>query len=132
MTLTVDSVNKSFALNHQYTTSGTFTVTVRMNDGSGEVTDSFTVTTSIATVQLTLSEDEIRSAWRQLATEEGVFCEPASAAGLAALLRLGAGTGDAAVCILTGHGLKDTESLEASMAATSVDASLDAVLTVLQ
>ncbi len=81
---------------------------------------------------VTLSEDEIRSAWRQLATEEGVFCEPASAAGLAAILRLGAGTGDAAVCILTGHGLKDTESLEASMAATSVDASLDAVLTVLQ
>jgi threonine synthase len=81
---------------------------------------------------VTLSEDEIRSAWRQLAADEGVFCEPASAAGLAALLRLGAGTGDAAVCILTGHGLKDTESLEASMAGTLVDASLDAVLAVLQ
>jgi threonine synthase len=81
---------------------------------------------------VTLSEDEIRSAWRLVAAEEGVFCEPASAAGLAALLRLGAGTGDAAVCILTGHGLKDTESLEASMAATAVEASLDAVLTVLQ
>jgi threonine synthase len=81
---------------------------------------------------VTLSEDEIRSAWRQLAAEEGVFCEPASAAGLAALLRRGAGTGETAVCILTGHGLKDTESLEASMAATSVEASLDAVLAVLQ
>ncbi len=81
---------------------------------------------------VTLSEDEIRSAWRQLATEEGVFCEPASAAGLAAILRLGTGTGEAAVCILTGHGLKDTESLEASMAATSVEASLDAVLAVLK
>ena len=47
-------------------------------------------------------------------------------------LQLGAGTGERAVCILTGHGLKDTESLEASMAATSVEASLDAVLAVLQ
>ncbi len=81
---------------------------------------------------VTLSEDEIRSAWRRVAAEEGVFCEPASAAGLAALLQLGAGTGETAVCILTGHGLKDTESLEASMAATSVEASLDAVLAVLQ
>ena len=81
---------------------------------------------------VTLSEDEIRSAWQQVAAEEGVFCEPASAAGLAALLQLGAGTGETAVCILTGHGLKDTESLEASMAATSVEASLDAVLAVLQ
>jgi threonine synthase len=81
---------------------------------------------------VTLSEDEIRRAWRQLAAEEGVFCEPASAAGLGALLRLGAGAGETAVCILTGHGLKDTESLETSMAATSVEASLDAVLAVLQ
>jgi threonine synthase len=81
---------------------------------------------------VTLSEDEIRRAWRRLAADEGIFCEPASAAGLAALLRLGAGAGDAAVCILTGHGLKDTESLEASMAGTLVDASLDAVLAVLQ
>ncbi len=81
---------------------------------------------------VTLSEDEIRSAWQKVAAEEGVFCEPASAAGLAALLQLGAGTGETAVCILTGHGLKDTESLEASMVATSVEASLDAVLAVLQ
>ena len=34
---------------------------------------------------VTLPEDEIRTAWKQLATTEGAFCEPASAAGYAAL-----------------------------------------------
>ena len=80
---------------------------------------------------VTLSEDEIRSAWKQLATTEGAFCEPASAAGLAALQRLGQGNGETAVCILTGHGLKDTGALEGSLDATVVDATLDAVLEVL-
>jgi threonine synthase len=78
----------------------------------------------------TLSESEIRTVWQRLATEEGVFCEPASAAGLAALLQLGRGGGETAVCILTGHGLKDTGALEASLDATVVDANLDAVLAV--
>jgi threonine synthase len=77
---------------------------------------------------VTLGEDEIRSAWRRLATEEGVFCEPASAAGLASLLRLGPGGGETAVCIVTGHGLKDTGALEAPGEGTVVDATLAAVL----
>ena len=77
---------------------------------------------------VTLTEDEIRSAWRRLALEEGVFCEPASAAGLASLLRLGPGGGETAVCIVTGHGLKDTGALEASGEGTVVDATLDALL----
>ncbi len=80
---------------------------------------------------VTLSEDEIRAAWQKLATREGAFCEPASAAGLAALERLGAGGGETAVCILTGHGLKDTDAVDTSGAATVVDASLEAVLEVL-
>ena len=45
--------------------------------------------------------------------------------------RLGAGNGETAVCILTGHGLKDTGALEDSLEATVVDASLEAVLAVL-
>jgi threonine synthase len=79
---------------------------------------------------VTLAESEIRTAWQRLATEEGVFCEPASAAGLAALERTGRGSGGTAVCILTGHGLKDTGALEASLDATVVDANLEAVLAV--
>jgi threonine synthase len=75
---------------------------------------------------VTLAEDELRDAWRRLAREEGVFCEPASAAGVAALARLGVHEG-LAVAIVTGHGLKDAGAVDAS-AARTVDPSLDAVL----
>jgi threonine synthase len=46
---------------------------------------------------------------------------------LAALAQLGPGDGRRAVCVLTGHGLKDTGELEGSMG-TVVDATIDAVL----
>jgi threonine synthase len=72
-----------------------------------------------------LSEDELREAWSTLARVEGVFCEPASAAGIAALRKLGR-TGTA-VCIVTGHGLKDAGAVDASTA-TVVDATIDAVV----
>jgi threonine synthase len=50
----------------------------------------------------------------ELAEVEGVFCEPASAAGLAAVRRAGVEAGSVVVCILTGHGLKDTASVAES------------------
>jgi threonine synthase len=74
-----------------------------------------------------LSEEEIREAWTQLASEEGVFCEPASAAGVAALKHVRMPEGSLAVCIVTGHGLKDSDAVD-SGAAVVVDASLDAIL----
>jgi threonine synthase len=79
---------------------------------------------------VTLSDDELRSAWIRLGREEGVFCEPASAAGVAALttLRLDGGT---AVAIVTGHGLKDAGAVDAS-AAQVVEPSLEAVLEALR
>jgi threonine synthase len=63
---------------------------------------------------VSLSEEQIARAWRALAHEEGVFCEPASAAGLAAVEagRLDAGT--RVVCVVTGHGLKDPDAVERS------------------
>ncbi len=60
----------------------------------------------------TVSDDEIREAWRILAREEGLFCEPAAAAGLAALLRDRPPAGSTVVCIITGHGLKDPDAVE--------------------
>ena len=56
-----------------------------------------------------LSDAEIRDAWRLLAEREGVVAELSSAAGLAALAREGRGSGGRAVCVLTGHGLKDPQ-----------------------
>jgi threonine synthase len=65
---------------------------------------------------VTVSEDEIARAWRALRTEEGVFCEPASAAGVAALERGVARSAERVVCVITGHGLKDPEALERMVA----------------
>jgi threonine synthase len=80
----------------------------------------------------TLSEDQLRAAWERLAKEEGAFCEPASAAGLAALELCDESSlsGKIAVAILTGHGLKDAEAV-AQTAQVLVEPTLDAVLEVL-
>jgi threonine synthase len=74
-----------------------------------------------------VTDDEIVAAYRALADTEGVFVEPASAAGIAGLLRQNA-TGALegvrlAVATLTGHGLKDPErAIEVSPRVESVDA----------
>jgi threonine synthase len=57
-----------------------------------------------------LGDEEILDAWRELALTEGLLCEPASAAGLAALAQAGVEPGRRVVCVLTGHGLKDADS----------------------
>ena len=61
-----------------------------------------------------VSDEEILEAYRILATEEGLFCEPASAASVAGLLKLHRAGGDFSgqriVCILTGSGLKDPDT----------------------
>jgi len=57
-----------------------------------------------------VSDDEILAAYRLLAAREGVFCEPASAASVAGLLRYGAGGAQRVACVLTGHGLKDPQT----------------------
>ena len=79
-----------------------------------------------------VTDDEILEAYRFLATEESVFCEPASAASVAGLLksgrarRLGRRT---VVCVLTGHGLKDPDiAISQISVPTVVDADLAAVL----
>jgi threonine synthase len=56
---------------------------------------------------LSVADEEIAAAWRLLAREEGCFCEPASAASVAALTRVEFEPGTRVVCVLTGHGLKD-------------------------
>jgi threonine synthase len=55
-----------------------------------------------------VSDGEILDAYGLLGAREGVFCEPASAACVAGLLKYGA-EGEV-VCVLTGHGLKDPQS----------------------
>jgi threonine synthase len=61
-------------------------------------------------VVVSLTDEAIIRAWRELAHAEGVFCEPSSAAGLAALEHVELEPGSTVVCVVTGHGLKDPES----------------------
>jgi threonine synthase len=63
-----------------------------------------------------VTDDEILAAYRDLALSEGIFCEPASAAGVAGI-RQAAAAGELdpdelVVCVLTGHGLKDPATAE--------------------
>jgi threonine synthase len=58
----------------------------------------------------TVSDREILEAYRLLAYREGMFCEPASAASVAGLLKYGADGAEQVVCVLTGRGLKDPET----------------------
>src|SRR3954469_11843367 len=75
-----------------------------------------------------VSDAEILSAWRFLAEREGVFCEPASAASVAGLLRHGAGDAKRIVCVLTGHGLKDPQTaLDHAGSVVPCEASIEAV-----
>jgi threonine synthase len=55
-----------------------------------------------------VSDAEILDAYALLGACEGVFCEPASAAAVAGLLKYGAE--GQVVCVLTGHGLKDPQT----------------------
>jgi threonine synthase len=88
-----------------------------------------------------VTDEEILAAQRWLATNEGIFVEPASAAPIAGLLKccdparrpvfsLGLiAKGKRIVCTLTGHGLKDPEAVtEASTSLKSVEANEQAVL----
>lgn len=61
-----------------------------------------------------VTDEEIKRAQRDLAIEEGILVEPASAAAVAGLRRLCQEeglTGQTVVCVLTGHGLKDPSQL---------------------
>jgi threonine synthase len=61
-----------------------------------------------------VTDEQILAAYRLLAEREGVFGEPASAAGVAGLLQaceVGQVTrGSVVVCTITGHGLKDPDT----------------------
>jgi threonine synthase len=83
-----------------------------------------------------VSDAEILDAYKLVAETEGVFCEPASAASIAGVVKLGAEgffrAGDRLVCTLTGHGLKDPDNAIAqSVAPVTIPPTLADVLKVL-
>ena len=86
----------------------------------------------------TVSDDEILDAHRMLARSEGIFVEPASAAGIAGIVKSHAGgdivEGSIVVATVTGHGLKDPEIAIDNAKAQSlvVDANMESVLAAIE
>jgi threonine synthase len=83
-----------------------------------------------------VTDEQILEAYHWIASSEGVFCEPASAASVAGLLAHGLPVADGMekpetiVCVLTGHGLKDPDSaIGKAPAVTGCKADLAAVET---
>ncbi|RJQ55781.1 MAG: threonine synthase [Nitrospiraceae bacterium] len=79
-----------------------------------------------------VTDDEILEAYKFIASREGIFCEPASAASLAGVIKLSKQDyfrkGDTIVCTLTGHGLKDPDNaLKISAKPIKIKASLSAL-----
>ncbi|MEE3014769.1 MAG: threonine synthase [Chloroflexota bacterium] len=85
---------------------------IEARDGSGGVIDA-------------VSDDEILEAYRLLANKEGIFCEPASAASFAGLLKMhrqGMDLSDKRiVCICTGNGLKDPDLAVSSSGGQTIE-----------
>jgi threonine synthase len=75
-----------------------------------------------------VTDAQILDAYRLLASAEGIFCEPASAASVAGLLVHGAGGARRVVCVLTGHGLKDSQvALEQAAPVVSCEPDISAL-----
>ena len=76
-----------------------------------------------------VTDDEILEAYRFLAAHESVFCEPASAASVAGLLKTGVPAGSTVVCVLTGNGLKDPDrAISQIEVPTAVEPTMDEIL----
>jgi threonine synthase len=64
-----------------------------------------------------VTDEEIIAAYQRMAREEGIFCEPASAASVAGLIKASAHAdlrGQTCVCVITGSGLKDPDTAKAT------------------
>jgi len=87
-----------------------------------------------------VTDHQIKEAYKLLATTEGVFCEPASAASVAGLIKLAEngyfdnmepvhGGKIRVVCVLTGHGLKDPDNaIKMGSEPVTVNANTDEIL----
>ncbi len=83
-----------------------------------------------------VTDEEIISAYKLVASTEGTFCEPASAASFAGLVKMHRQglnlAGQTVVCVITGTGLKDPDLAVSSVAARTmeIEPTVEAVETV--
>ena len=84
-----------------------------------------------------VTDEEILQAYAAVAGTEGVFCEPASAASVAGVMKLSRQgrlrEGETVVCTLTGHGLKDADTaISVSVKPQTVNATTEEVARLLK
>ena len=76
-----------------------------------------------------VNDEEILSAYSLMASDEGIFCEPASAVSVAGMIKLSRHglnlAGRRVVCIITGTGLKDPELATRSTQTTITEVNPD-------
>ncbi|HEX6259480.1 MAG TPA: threonine synthase [Woeseiaceae bacterium] len=75
-----------------------------------------------------VTDEEIIAAYQRMAREEGIFCEPASAAGVAGLIKYAERndiSNETCVCVITGMGLKDPDSAAKSFPFGQIEAPAD-------
>ncbi len=76
-----------------------------------------------------VTDEEILDAYSYVARYESVFCEPASAASVAGIIKYGVPAGSTVVCVLTGNGLKDPDTaVSLSGMPPVVDATIQSLL----
>ena len=76
-----------------------------------------------------VTDGEILDAYRYVARYESIFCEPASAASVAGIVKYGVPEGSTVVCVLTGNGLKDPDTaVSTSAPPVVIDATIPALM----
>ncbi len=79
-----------------------------------------------------VTDEEILNAYKFLASKESVFCEPASAASVAGLMKSKVDQDAVVVCVLTGHGLKDPDiAISQVKVPVTVDPDIERVMEVI-
>ena len=115
-------------LGHPVTNPETIATAIRIGNPASWVPALEVIHESLGDIRA-VTDDEILDAYRYVARHESIFCEPASAASVAGLLKYGVPTGSTVVCVLTGNGLKDPDTaVDTSATPEVIDASLSALL----
>ena len=115
-------------LGHPVTNPETIATAIRIGNPASWVPALEVIHESLGDIRA-VTDDEILDAYRYVARYESIFCEPASAASVAGLVKFGVPKGSTVVCILTGNGLKDPDTaVDTSATPDVVDATLKALL----
>ena len=115
-------------LGHPVTNPETIATAIRIGNPASWVPALEVIHESLGDIRA-VTDDEILDAYRYVARYESIFCEPASAASVAGILKFGGPKGSTVVCVLTGNGLKDPDTaVDTSEKPVVVDATLKALL----